>query len=68
MEETKSKKLLRLKQVLERVPVGRSTLYNWVKTGRFPKPIQIGTRCAVWHEEYIDNWIEEKKEKRSVNE
>ncbi|NCB39992.1 MAG: AlpA family phage regulatory protein [Erysipelotrichia bacterium] len=39
--------LLRLKQVLQLVPVCRSTWLSGVRSGRFPKPVKNG-RCVFW--------------------
>lgn len=43
-----SKRLIRLNQVLEIVPVSRSTIWQWAKDGRFPAPIKIGERTTAW--------------------
>lgn len=40
--------LLRLKQVLELVPVGRSSWWAGVKTGRYPQPVKLGPSTTVW--------------------
>jgi prophage regulatory protein len=40
--------LLRLPQVLNIIPVGRSTWWKGVATGRFPKPIRLGPRSVAW--------------------
>lgn len=45
---------LRLPQVLERIPVSRSTWWNGVRTGIFPAPIKLTTRTTAWTEESID--------------
>jgi len=47
-------RLLRLKEVLKRIPVSHSTWYAGMKTGRFPKPIYLGNRIPVWREEAIE--------------
>ncbi|HEY9069530.1 MAG TPA: AlpA family phage regulatory protein [Candidatus Ozemobacteraceae bacterium] len=39
-------------------PVSPSTLWLWVKLGRFPKPIKLGPRTTVWRVEDIRAWIE----------
>lgn len=39
---------LRLPQVLNLVPVSRSTLWQRVKEGRFPQPIKLSERVTVW--------------------
>lgn len=44
-------KMLRLKQVLEQVPLSKSTIYQWVKEGRFPAPVKLTNRCTVWSAE-----------------
>ncbi|ACV68895.1 helix-turn-helix transcriptional regulator [Desulfohalobium retbaense] len=51
-------KLLRLKDVLDRVPVGRTSWWNGVKKGIFPQPIKLGPRTTCWREEDIDAFIE----------
>lgn len=30
-----------------------STLYNWLRDGRFPKPIQLTPRCVVWTKDTV---------------
>lgn len=47
-------RLLRLPEVLERVPVSKSTLWSWVKSNKFPKPIKLGPRTTCWKESEID--------------
>jgi len=55
-----TKRLLRLKQIIGtkncpgRVPVSKSSWWQGVKEGRFPKPIKLGPRTTVWNEEDID--------------
>jgi prophage regulatory protein len=35
------------------IPVGRSTWWEGVKTGRFPKPVKLGPRTTAWRVEDI---------------
>ena len=51
-------RLLRLKQVLEIIPVSKSTWWAGVKTGRFPKPSKLSERTTVWRESDIRALIE----------
>lgn len=44
---------LRLPQVLEVIPVSRSTWWQGVKTGRFPKPVKLSARITAWRVEDI---------------
>ena len=45
--------LLRLKQVLQFIPVSRSTWLAGVKAGRFPKPLKLSLRTTAWRVEDI---------------
>ena len=44
---------LRIWQVLEVIPIGKSTWWAGVKAGRFPKPLKLGPRTTVWRVEDI---------------
>ena len=35
------------------IPVSKSTWWDGVKCGRFPKPLKLGTRITVWRVEDI---------------
>ena len=51
-------KLLRLPAVLERVPTSRSSLYEAMERGEFPRPIKVlGSRANAWLEEEVDAYI-----------
>ena len=51
---------LRISQILEIIPVSKSTWWAGVKTGRFPQSIKIGPRITVWRVEDIRNFIEQQ--------
>ena len=48
IELRRGERLLRIKQVLEIIPVSKSTWWAGVKSGRFPEPIRLGSRCTCW--------------------
>ena len=54
----KSDRLLRLPDVLNRVPVGKSTWWNGVRSGRFPKPVKLGPRTTAWKESEVNQIVE----------
>jgi prophage regulatory protein len=45
--------LLRLKQVLEIIPVSKSTWWAGVKSGRFPQPVKLGPRTTCWRKSEV---------------
>ena len=51
-------RLLRLPEVMARVGLKRSSIYQRMSEGRFPKSRSLGPKCAVWVEDEIDIWIE----------
>ncbi len=50
------RRMLNEKQVLQIVPVGRTTLYRMEKAGRFPKSTYISPNRRVWFEDEIVAW------------
>jgi len=52
--------LIRFPAVKSRVGLGRTSIYEKIREGNFPKPIHIGARAVAWDSEAIDSWIEEK--------
>jgi len=53
---------LRLPQVLTVIPLGKTSWWKGVKSGRFPKPIKLSPRCTAWRAEDIRQLIESLSE------
>ena len=49
---------VRLSTILKIIPVGRTTWWSGIKTGRFPKPVKLGSRITAWRAEDIRELIE----------
>lgn len=60
-------KLIRLKQVTERTGLGRSSIYNYMAAGYFPRSVKLGPRLVAWVENEIDEWIADKISNRDRN-
>ncbi|MDR1086232.1 MAG: AlpA family phage regulatory protein [Deltaproteobacteria bacterium] len=41
-------RLIREKELLIILSIGKSTLWDWVGKGIFPKPIKLGPRVVAW--------------------
>ena len=50
-------RLCRLKEVMERTGLSRSTIYGWMKEGRFPSSVELGQRSVAWRSDDLDQWI-----------
>ena len=52
-----TQRIIRLPEVKARTGQSRSTIYQRVKEGLFPAPINLGGRNVGWLETEVDNWI-----------
>jgi prophage regulatory protein len=50
-------RIVRLKTVLARTGLSRSTIYRKIAEGTFPAQLKIGTNGSGWHESDINCWI-----------
>ena len=44
---------VRLTQILAVIPIGKTSWWNGVKSGRFPKSVKLSPRCTAWKAEDI---------------
>lgn len=58
--------LMRLKQVLQVIPVSKSTLWQWVKDNKFPAPHKLSERCTVWDADSVFGYLEKMKSQPSI--
>lgn len=47
------------------IPVSKSTIWEWVKIGRFPRPIKLSAKVTVWKVEDVVAVIRGGKSERS---
>lgn len=52
------KNFLRLPDVIKKVGIKRTAIYERIKAGTFPEPIQLGPRAVAWDEEELAQWQE----------
>ncbi|MGA7491645.1 MAG: AlpA family phage regulatory protein, partial [Syntrophobacteraceae bacterium] len=57
--EEPTERLLRLTEVLKLIPVSKSTWWNGVRTGKFPRPVKLGERTTCWRHSDIVALIQE---------
>jgi prophage regulatory protein len=58
--------LLRLPQVMNRVGLRPTRIYELMGDGSFPKPIRLGERAVAWLESEVDAWIVAQAQKPRV--
>jgi prophage regulatory protein len=52
-----TERIIRLKTVLARTGLSRSTLYRKIAEGTFPPQVKISVHGTGWHESSINVWI-----------
>lgn len=57
MPDESPDRILRIRAVLERTGLSRSTLYRKIQCGAFPKQVRIAERCAGWRESAVKEWL-----------
>ena len=50
-------RILRLKEVMSTIGLGRAAIYQMQREGKFPKPVKIGVRAVGWVAEDVLAWI-----------
>lgn len=58
--KVEEERLLRAKDVTERIGVSRATLYRLVVADKFPQPIRIANRAARWRLSEVVAWMESR--------
>lgn len=52
----------RLPRVLEQTGLSRSTIYEMISRGDFPRQVQIGRRAVGWSSDNVVEWVNSKVE------
>lgn len=50
--------IIDLARVTAKTTLGRSTVYAYMKAGKFPSPVQVSARRVGWVESEVDAWVE----------
>ncbi len=54
-----TEKIIRLKTVLARTGLSRSTMYRKIAEGTFPQQVKISVHGAGWRESAVSLWIDD---------
>lgn len=65
---TPSRVLIRLPRVRKDTGLGRSSIYEGVAAGTFPKPVRIGARAVAWVESEVNEWVAQRIAARDAGE
>ncbi|EPE4171392.1 helix-turn-helix transcriptional regulator [Yersinia enterocolitica] len=53
-------RLLRLRQVEDKIGLGKSWIYQQIRLQQFPSSIRLNKRHVAWLESEVDAWIRQR--------
>ncbi len=59
-------RFLRIREMLWRVGLSRSSIYRMIEAGDFPKQIRVNQSTVVWSENEIIAWMDQQKDKANL--
>ena len=57
-EPSDQPKFIKLPEVVSICCMSKTSIYAAIRQGRFPKPVKLGNRCAVWVKSEVHGWVE----------
>jgi prophage regulatory protein len=60
-------RVLRRKDVEAMTGLSRSSIYQGIQDGAFPRPIKLGPKAVGWVESEVTSWIEERILNREIS-
>ena len=58
--ENNKEEFLRLKQVKSLIGLCRSSIYNKINEGTFPRPLRLGPQSVAWLQSEVHLWMSER--------
>ena len=55
-DQYEPRRMMSEKQILDLLPIARSTLQKWEKDGKFPRSVKIGDNRKAWFEDQVIAW------------
>jgi prophage regulatory protein len=57
---------LRLPQILQLIPIGRSTWWQWVAIGKAPKGTKLGAKTTAWKTSDIQKLLDDLSKEGAI--
>jgi prophage regulatory protein len=66
LQQEHQRRILRLRDVMLRTGLPRSSIYRAITQGRFPSPVPLGLRTVGWVQAEVDDWIAQRVAERDA--
>ena len=53
-------RILRMREVMQRIGLSRSTIYKLMENDDFPRPMKLGSQAIGWRDADVEAWIESR--------
>lgn len=60
-----AQRLLRLSELTQITCLSKSSIYNYINAGTFPKQISVGSRSVRWLDLEVQEWIQNRINERN---
>jgi len=57
-------KILRCKEIENKISLKKSTIYAMIQNGLFPGPIKLNQKSVGWIESEVDEWLNQRAMER----
>jgi len=57
-ESTSARRFIRLREVSNMTGLSKSSIYDYMNAGLFPRSCSLGCRSVAWVESEVEQWIE----------
>jgi prophage regulatory protein len=61
-----AQRILRFPEVKARTGLSRTSIFRFIKDGKFPASVPLSSRAVGWDSEAIDAWIESRIQASSI--
>ena len=51
---------LNIDDITNSLKISEDTLREWIKAGKFPRPLRVNDRTTLWSYALIENWVAQK--------
>ena len=48
---------LNIDDITNSLKISEDTLREWIKAGKFPRPLRVNDRTTLWSYALIENWV-----------
>ncbi|CAM3208543.1 helix-turn-helix transcriptional regulator [Vibrio diazotrophicus] len=63
-ESTSARRFIRLHEVSKMTGLSKSSIYDYMSAGLFPKSCSLGIRSVAWIESEVEQWMDDQIARR----